>query len=175
PRRQVVPRPHLAVLAQHLDGGPPFLIKVNVLPARCGALRRFPGSIADQNLFALLGWRVAEPDDQSSGPTVVASLDRDDVLAGPEILADVKAVELFPAIPAASGDAVDPDSEGIVSRDVELGLGGDFWAGPVDGKAAAEVARCSRCLAERIALVEPDPLHAAQLRLGLDRVVVRVP
>src|SRR5207253_17859 len=98
-------------------------------------------AIAGQCLFALLAGGVAQPDDQAGGPSVVARLDSKDVLARPEVLAHIEAVELLPAITAADGDAVDPDGEGVVGGDVELGLRDYPRAGPVDGEGAAEVAR----------------------------------
>src|SRR5262249_6861594 len=112
-------------------------------------------------------------DQQTGGTAVVMGLDGEDILAEAKGFAHVETIDLLPAVAAPDVGAVEPDGEGVVGSDLQL-RGREPRRVAVDGEATPEEEGRDGRVAERVALVEPDPLDAAQL-LRANRIAARVP
>src|SRR5208283_5803487 len=98
----------------------------------------------------------------SSRPATPLRPDGNDVLAADQVFLDVEEIDALRIIALADLDAVEPEGELFVGRDIDAGL----VHHPADVEGPAEIASLRRRFRGRIALVEPDPLHTSAL-LGL--------
>src|SRR5262249_41569319 len=156
---QVLPGPRLAVLAQDAGLLPFAVVEAGPLPALGAALCRLPVLVAGQDGLGQADAVVGELDEEPGRPAAAAGLDGQDVLALGGVFGGGEARAGLGGVAGADLDAVEPDAEGPVGGDVELGL----FDGAADVEGAAEVARFGGGLLERVALVVPDPLDAGGL------------